>query len=49
MAVMSEIFTADIVKAHFVPVLKVLVKDKVANIRMNVAKSIQSLLVGLKA
>lgn len=40
MAVMAEIFTGDVVKAHFLPVLKALSKDKVANIRMNVAKSI---------
>ena len=35
MAVMAEIFAADVVKAHFLPVLKALSKDKVANIRMN--------------
>jgi hypothetical protein len=40
MAVMAEIFAADVVKAHFLPVLKALSKDKVANIRMNVSKSI---------
>lgn len=40
MAVMTEIFTGDVVKAHFLPVLKALSKDKIANIRMNVAKSI---------
>ena len=49
MAIMSEILTGDIVKAHFLPVLQALSKDKVANIRMNVAKSIQTLGSHLKA
>lgn len=49
MAIMAEILTADIIKAHFMPVLKVLAKDKVANVRMNVAKAIQSLFAGLKS
>jgi hypothetical protein len=48
MAVMADILSADIVKAHFLPVLKVLARDKVANVRMNVAKSIQALCIGLK-
>lgn len=43
MVTMADSLGADIVKAHFVPVLKVLSKDKVANIRMNVAKSIHAL------
>jgi len=49
MAVMAETFSGDVVKAHFLPVLKALSKDRVANIRMNVAKSIQSLGQSLKS
>lgn len=37
---MSEVLSGDIIKAHFLPVLQVLQKDKIANIKMNVAKSI---------
>ena len=49
MAIISENLTGDVVKAHFLPVLQTLSKDKVANIRMNVAKSIQILGINLKA
>lgn len=43
MSTMAESLPADVVKAHFLPVLVALQKDRVANIRMNVAKSINVL------
>jgi serine/threonine-protein phosphatase 2A regulatory subunit A len=49
MVVMADTVSADIIKAHFMPVLKVLSRDKVANVRMNVAKSVQTLAVVLKS
>jgi serine/threonine-protein phosphatase 2A regulatory subunit A len=49
MTMIADTFPADIVKAHFLPVLKTLSRDRVANVRMNVAKSINAIGVGLKA
>jgi hypothetical protein len=43
MSTMAESLSADAVKAHFLPVLMALQKDRVANIRMNVSKSINVL------
>jgi hypothetical protein len=43
MSTMAESLSADVVKAHFLPVLMALQKDRVANIRMNVSKSINVL------
>ena len=49
MTLMADTFPADVVKAHFIPILRSMSKDRVANVRMNVAKSINALGVGLKA
>lgn len=48
MILMADTFPADVVKAHFLPVLRTLSRDRVANVRMNVAKSASALGAGLK-
>lgn len=45
---LGPVFTADIIRSTFVPVLSSLHQDKVANIRMNVAKTIKELMPILK-
>ena len=44
MAALAPVVNADIVRRQFVPVIIVLAQDRVANIRMNVSKSMQALL-----
>ena len=44
MTALAPVINADIVRRQFVPVLITLSQDRVANIRMNVSKSIQALL-----
>jgi serine/threonine-protein phosphatase 2A regulatory subunit A len=48
MSIMADVVPGETVKVHFLPVLTTLSKDRVANIRMNVAKSIQAMLPHLK-
>jgi len=48
MSIMADVVPGETVKVHFLPVLASLSKDRVANIRMNVAKSIQAMLPHLK-
>jgi hypothetical protein len=43
MSQLSQVIPADTVKKQFLPVLIALAQDPVPNIRMNVAKSIQSI------
>ena len=43
MAVIGQTMPPDLIKKLFLPVLQTMAKDKVANIRMNVAKTVQSL------
>ena len=40
---LSQIVTTDTIRRQFIPVLQTLSQDRVANIRMNVAKAIASL------
>ncbi len=49
MVALAELVSADTVKKMFVPVLLQMHKDPVANIRINVAKTIQALAAPLKA
>jgi len=43
MATLAPVINPDIIRRQFLPVLITLSQDRVANIRMNVAKSIQAL------
>jgi len=43
MGVIGQTIPAELIKKHFLPVLQTMQKDKVANIRMNVAKTIAQL------
>ena len=43
MTTLAPVINADIIRRQFMPVLIQLSQDRVANIRMNVAKSIQAL------
>ena len=49
MVALAELVSADTVKKIFMPVLLQMHKDPVANIRMNVAKTLQALAVPLKS
>jgi len=40
MAELSKVLTPDVIKKSFVPALQTLSKDKIPNIRLNVAKTI---------
>jgi len=40
MAELSKVLAADCIKKNFIPVLQQMSKDKVPNIRLNVAKTI---------
>ena len=43
MTILGDLISAETLKKHFLPVLTAMQKDAVANVRMNVAKTIQSL------
>lgn len=43
MADLSQVVTSEAIRTHFVPVLQQMSKDKIPNIRMNVAKTIISI------
>ena len=48
MAAIAPILPVDIITKYFLPVLVTLSQDKVANIRMNVAKTISAILPQVK-
>jgi serine/threonine-protein phosphatase 2A regulatory subunit A len=48
MAALAEQLNFEIIKRSFLPVLQTMQKDPVANVRMNVAKTIEAILPALK-
>mmetsp|Transcript_48390 Transcript_48390/g.35601 ORF Transcript_48390/g.35601 Transcript_48390/m.35601 type:complete len:102 (-) Transcript_48390:32-337(-) len=48
MATLAPVLTPDVIRKHFLPVLITLSQDRIANIRLNVAKSLMALLPAVK-